>query len=327
MMEQKDLPYWEEFFGCKFTRVPGALVGGEMHGPLWEAIVPFTGAMGQRLLECHNENNRPLSESHARRLADAILKEHWLLTGIPLLIGWDHKGIDLQHRCRAIVIADGRCPGIAVPMKVCIGVNPAVFPLIDRQRHRNLIDVASIRAVAEPRYAAPALAIIRNFFLGRGLTRLGGPKVHLYEQLDELLLYAGRGLAASAQRIRAVGNRHRMLGGRAMSVALDYILHLADAEIAGPFLQMLLAYDVPSDTESWQSCRWLFEALTDLLGHHPAPEVVAGMTIRAWNATKDRKHLRKRPTFRPAEEEFPVVRGFIYQAGKPIMPQAEEQAA
>src|SRR5262245_37114729 len=156
----RGLEYFEHLFECHFTRIEQR--GGR---PVYVAIAPITPHIAARLLLERNTRNRPQGASHIATLRGLALAGQWRMTGQPVIIDWDDVLLDGQHRLEAIFTAGETDPDadLACPALIVYGVDPAVFPHIDRARSRSLADNAALNHVEYARLVSPAVPVLQGF--------------------------------------------------------------------------------------------------------------------------------------------------------------------
>lgn len=102
-------------------------------------IVTVTPEMAMNLLEC-NTLNRPLSDSHVKRIANQIIDGKWRFNGDTIKISDDGQVLDGQHRLWAVVEAKRPIGTIIVR-----GVQRDAFTTIDTIcRHRSSGDTIAL---------------------------------------------------------------------------------------------------------------------------------------------------------------------------------------
>lgn len=120
--------------------------------PIWARPWQITPELATHILKKYNkEGNR---SPHARRFlyAEAIKAGKWPLTGQTIIMAWDRTLLDGQNRLMAC--AD---TGISFPNYVVFGIDPAVFPYIDRNKPRSAGDNLKIMGIPNWNHAANTL--------------------------------------------------------------------------------------------------------------------------------------------------------------------------
>jgi hypothetical protein len=112
----------EEVLGQTFTQV----------GPLRVAVVTITPEIAWELLLKHNVRNRPISYSHAAKLALDIIGDHWQLThqGAGLNAKGDIE--DFQHRLVGIILANK-----PIQVMMVLDLSDDLFKTIDLGKTRS----------------------------------------------------------------------------------------------------------------------------------------------------------------------------------------------
>lgn len=107
--------------------------------------------------------NRHLAQKRVDKLAAAIRRNEWQITGDTIKLDADGRVRDGQHRLKAIALA-----GIAVQTLVVRNVNETAFDVMDTGRSRSISDVLGIHGY---KYTIGLAATIRNLMLFEGTGR------------------------------------------------------------------------------------------------------------------------------------------------------------
>jgi hypothetical protein len=118
-----------------------------MHGNLTMAkrqfandFVTITPELAQHYLE-HNQHNRPISDSHVRRIALQIKEGKWKFNGDTIKIAETGDVLDGQHRLWAIITSE-----IPVETIVVTGIEKDAFATIDTLRKpRSAADLVALK--------------------------------------------------------------------------------------------------------------------------------------------------------------------------------------
>jgi hypothetical protein len=123
----------------------------------WELITPD---VAEQLLKM-NDNNRKVRVYRVSKYARAISLDDWGLTGQPIIIDWNGKLMDGQHRLMAVVETKA-----SIWMLVVRGVDPKLFPLIDKGAARTAGDAFTWAGIQHANMSSAALrnliAILQN---------------------------------------------------------------------------------------------------------------------------------------------------------------------
>jgi len=99
-----------------------------------------------------NTNNRIITKSEAKTLAEYMTNDQWMRAGQTLVISDKGVLLDGQHRLEAVVLS-----GLTIEMIIVTGVKYEAFKVIDTGRKRSVTDLIS---VMEPGLGKPDLRII-----------------------------------------------------------------------------------------------------------------------------------------------------------------------
>lgn len=123
----------------------------------WELITPD---VAEQLLKM-NDNNRKVRVFRVSKYARAINLDDWGLTGQPIIIDWNGKLMDGQHRLMAVVETKA-----SIWMLVVRGVDPKLMPLIDKGAARTAGDAFTWAGIQHANMSSAALrnliAILQN---------------------------------------------------------------------------------------------------------------------------------------------------------------------
>lgn len=125
----------------------------------WELITPD---VAEELLKL-NDNNRNPRPDRINKYARAIDLGDWGLTGQPIIIDWNGKLMDGQHRLMAVVQT-----GTSVWILVVRGVDPELMPLIDKGAARTAGDAFAWAGVQNSNVVAAAMRQFLALVYGTG---------------------------------------------------------------------------------------------------------------------------------------------------------------
>ena len=117
--------------------------------------VLLIGPKEAEALLCANKDNRPLRPGRVAYYCRAMLNGEWMLTHQGIAFSKTGRGLDLQHRMRAVVES-----GMTVPFLVVEGLDDAAFAAIDLHERRSMVDVTGLpkELVEEARLAISFMA-------------------------------------------------------------------------------------------------------------------------------------------------------------------------
>ena len=215
---------------------PLTLNGYVMTGgtPLNIEVIEITPDMARAWLD-RGGRNRKVSERLVSRLASAIRRGEWMLTGDSIKLDEAQQIIDGQHRLHAIVMA-----GIPVTSLVVRNVGNAAQNVIDTGRPRQPMDVLAMHGFpSTPAMAAAArILIIYEYF---GKLDVSSRQVNLLISNATILAYAEAHREELihaihlADSVRSAG----LAGGTGLLGAAITILLRKDAQAAEQFCEAL----------------------------------------------------------------------------------------
>lgn len=110
----------------------------------------------------NNPNNRRLSESRARKLADAILRGEWKFNGESIIVANDGSLLDGQHRCRAVVLAD-----TSIQVVLVEGIEKSAFSTIDIGEKRSVGQIFDMHGFAHGSILSAAISVLEMYVENR----------------------------------------------------------------------------------------------------------------------------------------------------------------
>lgn len=261
----------------------------------------LTPELAAEFLAQRPEHQRKVSPHHVAKLARAMSNGTFLLTPQPIIIDWNGKLHDGQHRCAAVVSS-----GVTIPAVIVRGADPATFALIDtgksRQaaefipgRHRQILAGAA-RMVLSYRHTGGRLKT--------GKLNVSRSMVGNKEILDEL--GTDTEYEAAAPQIASIRRLAKIPAGSLLAV------HVLGARGADPDKATLWLDGLETGAELPQgdprlTLRNRFIVDDGKLSHDPVAQwVYIVRAWNAWNADKEIKILRYRRAGRAAESIPPV---------------------
>lgn len=146
-------------------------------------IETVTPVLAKHFLD-RNTKNRKLITPHAQRLADAIARGAYVLTGQPIIIGESGTLLNGQHICHAIILA-----GLAIDVLVVRGLSneDKAFAVMDRGKVRQNKDHLALRGERNANQLAAALSWLHNYHggLASGTCRYAPEPDQIIALLDE----------------------------------------------------------------------------------------------------------------------------------------------
>jgi hypothetical protein len=226
-----------------------------------------------------NTRNRKLVKPAVERIRDAIAAGRWEFNAEPVILDRDDVLIDGQHRLQAIVEA-----GIAVPLLVVEGVQPAVFSSLDQGRSRSRADVLSIPNEAgerEQRTNTLAGAIVELYRWEHG--DMGNPTA-VPDNAEVLAILARHpGIRDSVSAV--AGNCTKGIHSPVMFSALHYLFGMRDAAARDRFFARVLD---GIGIEEGSAEATLYRYLKNKAGSKTQADRMAtyAVLIKAWNCIR-----------------------------------------
>lgn len=131
-----------------------------MKNEITEEIVNLTPGMAAAILSL-NSKNRPASNSHTKRLAQAMLDGEWLYNGDAIRVSSEGVLLDGQHRLLAVILS-----GVTIKARIIYGLAPGCFTTIDTGRRRSARDALAVEGIPNYTIVASAARILHNYRLG-----------------------------------------------------------------------------------------------------------------------------------------------------------------
>lgn len=105
-------------------------------------VIDLTPELAQRLLE-YNTKNRPMRHRYVAKLAGAMRRGEWRLNGETIVMSFQGRLMQGQHRCAAVVAS-----GVTIRVVLVTGVEDDVFPTYDCGIGRTTGDVLDVEGVS-----------------------------------------------------------------------------------------------------------------------------------------------------------------------------------
>ena len=283
---------------------PLTLNGYVMTGgtPLNIEVTEITPDMAKAWLD-RGGRNRKVSERLVSRLAAAIRRGEWMLTGDSIKLDKAQQIIDGQHRLHAIIMA-----GIAVTSLVVRNVGDEAQNVIDTGRPRQASDVLAMHGVPSSiAMASTARLLMIHEHYGR--INVSNRQVNLMLSNANILAYVQAHLdelihtVHLADGIRSAG----LAGGSGLLGAAITLLRRIDAEACEQFCEALqFGADLAADSPILKLRNRLMSERRDtrIGGSLADRELLMALFIRAWNAWRRGERLQLL-IWRERTEPFP----------------------
>jgi hypothetical protein len=256
----------------------------------------ITPAKAQKWLDSR-ASNRPLSESHVKRLASAIQNGEWEVNGETIKFNVKDEMVDGQHRCQAVVIAQ-----TPIQSFVTRGLNDSTFDTIDIGRPRTL--PAIFAKHGEKNYKLLAGATTWLWRHVNAYTSKGGsstPRIH--EAMDLLKSYPDL-----RDSVSFVSSHKFRIMSPTIAACLHYLFSKDDPELAGEFFDKLSTGENLCKSNRTSAIYWLRnQLLEDKQSTAKLPQnILWALAIKSWNAFRAGKVI-KLLRYSPGNEQFPKI--------------------
>lgn len=268
-------PRASEFFGLRTEDIGNGL-------RQWAGYVDET--LAARILE-GNENNRPLSDTHAKRISRQMSNGLWKINGETIKIGATGDVLDGQHRLWAVIYAK-----VSIWLIVLFGVQPDAFSTIDTIRKtRTGSDVLAINGLSHHRVAtSTALGYLIHYQRGTLLnSRATENKVE-----NAMVEEAFKAHPEMVRAVTFVQEKLRRVFSPAIVGFIYYLLSSHDEELAK---RMVDSLEDPSKLALTDPFYKLREVLLSrrMDERRQDPLMVIALYIKAVNAARSGKQVEK----------------------------------
>jgi hypothetical protein len=262
------------------------------------AVIPdirLVSPADAKALLARNDDNRTVRSKHVRQLAEAIRVDHWVFNGETIKIASDGTLLDGQHRLMALVEA-----GATLRMVVVEGLPRPVQNSIDTGRKRRLPEALHVRGYTDVSWLAASLNALYRYRMTGAFGRDGTPTT---PQAIELLEHEPQ-IVDSLRTTRIVYDE---IGGTpAVFAASHRAFSDHDPEKAEEFFEKLRhGTNLGVQNPIWLLRRQMIRA-SRRQTHKLSPQMVAGLTFKAFVAWRDGRRV-KLLAFRPAVERLPSL--------------------
>jgi hypothetical protein len=248
-----------------------------------------------KALLARNDDNRTVRSRHVRQLAEAMRADHWVFNGETIKIASDGTLLDGQHRLMAVIEA-----GATLPMTVVEGLPRPVQNSIDTGRKRRLPEVLHIRGYADVYWLATSVNALYRFRATGAFGRGGAPTtpqaLELLEREPQIV-----------HSLRVAKNvYHDVHGSVAIFAASHRVFSDHDSEKAEEFFTKLRHGTNLGERNPILLLRRQMIRASMRPKYTPVPQMVAGLTFKAFVAWRDGRRMQQLG-FRPAVERLPSL--------------------
>lgn len=272
----------------------------------WYSITPADAL----LLVESQDKNRPLVESRAEAIAEAIKANRWSANGESMVL--DHTGnlIDGQHRCRAAIIANMAITAYVVHLPKAPRAD--FFDSIDQGKTRTAADRLSLEGVKRDKLAA-AVARLLIQYDRYGWTDTGGSRddrqkntAKRHVTVTDIRIFNEKHRERLEEATEAVGGYAALLRGWIPASLVGFVYYKAaqeDKEKAAEFLHGLATGEnLTANSPAFQLRKRL---QSEAIAHSRlANRHTAALAIKAWNSFYTGVSKEKLQ-YNEAREEFP----------------------
>ena len=252
----------------------------------------LTPTLAQKLLETipvyevDGYGQRPLRERKAQGYANQMTAGTWEKTrsDCPIIIDWNNKMINGQHRCWGVVLS-----GKSIPVMIHRGVNPKVIHYIDKQATRKVSEDLAINGVKNPVAIAAGLRSISQLEYGD----FHGNQSFLYDDAEDLLDKHPH-IHDIASRVIAAGRfsfSGLMPSGLGIGLWTLFISKTGATKLADEFFTSLITGLNLKETDPEYVLRERMLKLSANKNERTKPIVFAAITIYAWNRKREGKTM------------------------------------
>lgn len=275
-------------------------------------LVEFTPDIWEKILESHNNSNRPVSDRQVKFLSHVLTSNQWMVTGETIIFSSEQQCLNGQQRGLA-------CKETGIPFKslVAVGVTPAAFKVMDQHRKRSLGQVLSVEGHTSTNLLAGSLNWIACFFLRGYLgqhpgSNRGGLSTDDYLQLldkhPDLTEWVTHVIAYKSTKL---------FSGGSLPIAFLYLTSQVNEPLARRMIHVMIHSTIPEAAE-WNGVRLLTKQLQDNLASRkklPAGDIAALM-IKVWNSLLTGKAMKLLQY--KVGEECPKITGWVYEDNRPV---------
>lgn len=245
-----------------------------------------------------NTANRLLSPRRVNALAQSITRGEWQFDGSPIRLTSDGMLLDGQHRLAAIQQA-----GLAVPVLILRGLDPASQLVIDSGRPRTFADYLRMRGVAQVHAIAAATRLLANIDSGNYYTTSWREFFQSNSSLWNYYLDHKDEISDGMTTARAARSHIAMIPS--VIVVLAVVLGRSDAEDAEEFFAQISKKSAPAG-----SVRLLLRTLENRENKADTgsreQRVELALAIKAWRLFRSQDESGQVLGFRRIEK-FPVA--------------------
>jgi hypothetical protein len=247
----------------------------------WEGYIDET--LAARILE-GNDNNRPLSDMHAKRIARQMSNGLWKVNGETIKIGSTGDVLDGQHRLWAVIYSKAR-----VWVIIVFGVKPDAFSTIDTiRKSRSGADVLAVSGLSHHK-ASTSHALVYLIHYQRG-TMLNSRNAE--NRVENAMIEEA--YKAHPEMVRAVArvnkNLRRLINPAILGFAY-YMLASHDEPLAERMVETLENPTGVAINDPFYKLREVLLHRTDEKRRDPL--LLIALIIKAVNAAHDEKTVDK----------------------------------
>lgn len=267
-------------------------------GPVAE-IVLMTPEHAREIL-ASNTRNRPVRQTYATQLAEAIRRGEWKLNGEPIQIAVDGTLLNGQHRLLGVDQAD-----LPIEMLVVRNLPMTAQDTIDTGATRRLSDILARRREVNSITLAAVLGLLHRRRTGAPMNNSGQTSPTHQQALE--LLDAEPDVRESVRMGHKIRSKTKM---SATVASITYhLLKDVEPEETEEFFRLLMSDEkLPADNPV-QRLKGILKRIQTDAAYHPTTYMMCAMTIKAFNAWC-RGQSMAQLSFRPAgvaAEAFPEV--------------------
>jgi hypothetical protein len=190
-------------------------------------VVELTPDLAAQLLEL-NTANRPISTPQVKKLAKAMAKKDWRLTGQTIVVSKGDVLMNGQHTCKAVIDS-----GETIYVAVAYGVDDAAFDAMDDTKKRSAGDVLAVMGEGNAHVLGSILAHLQQYE-ERGSNGLGYAPIRSNTDTSQYLAkYSSVRRFAKRRLLGDIPSRDGVVG------ACLYLFHQANESKAEDFWSLI----------------------------------------------------------------------------------------
>lgn len=269
----------------------------------WAQLMTFDRDLAQSILEDRNSKNRRQKPKQQERIAVALKRERFGLTGATIVFSSEGQLLDGQNRLAAVVRT-----GIPMTTFVAFGVNPKAFALIDQVQRRKNEDAHYIAGHEDAQVLSRAVEMVHRYHL-TGKVSASAMPILPDESLELPAKYPG--IEDAVKFVKRLGSAPAT--SAAVAAACYYLFAKKNGEKAKVFMEhLILGILLEQGNPIWVlRCRLEREKIEKIKkGKGVTMEEVVWLYFTAWNHWVMKQDIKKLTFPRTAVKKAGSVRKY-----------------